>query len=677
MPPRLTNLLLLLASATPGFAAELHVSPDGNDANPGTQAKPFATLERAQQAARKNKGSTVWLHTGSYILNKTFVLTPEDSGTAYRAARGETPKLTGGRPITGWKKVEQEPSGVTAAAKGKLWVADVPKGWRFHYLYVDGQPATRSQLNNTHWRKWSGDFSYAQQTKDGQLVTIKRKDQLANLPSNGDVEMTAIMAQYGVMGNGVVTDVNPEAGTLMWHSNQTQLGFRVFNKNFTLSNAIPFIDQPGEWCVDSAAGKVYIWPVSGDMSKAEVVAPKLYELVRVQGDEAKGKLVENVTLSGLTMTCTDRLPENEWPSDWLKRQWENVDAMLYVESARNCTFSGNRLLFSGSSGITLNLFCQGIRVEGNEIGWNGSDGIFMCGYGPGTLDVNKDNVITRNWIHDMGLGNYWHSNGVQIYQSGHNQITQNLVQNSAYSAISISGGASTFLDNPSYFFKDDARGNEGEFKYWEMFRIRSEDFPKQIQDGVRNKTYKFNRDSVKPYMHTRNNLVENNIVVEPEQLLDEGGAIYAWWCGKDNAWKDNLVFKSSGMPGSSILALDDVAEYFTITGNVIWMEGRAACGTIGVRPAERGCVIKDNIRACFKPEFADGGGGNRNGIKEGFYTTDPTREPVDRMIKTITDKVNAAGGWLGNPKTGIPGPGEPLKVQGEHTLPPGSRMTIQ
>ncbi|WP_264488026.1 DUF3604 domain-containing protein [Luteolibacter arcticus] len=29
------------------------------------------------------------------------MLTPEDSGTAYRAAKGETPKLTGGRPITG------------------------------------------------------------------------------------------------------------------------------------------------------------------------------------------------------------------------------------------------------------------------------------------------------------------------------------------------------------------------------------------------------------------------------------------------------------------------------------------------------------------------------------------------------------------------------------------------
>ncbi len=143
-------------------------------------------------------------------------------------------------------------------------------------------------------------------------------------------------------------------------------------------------------------------------------------------------------------------------------------------------------------------------------------------------------------------------------------------------------------------------------------------------------------------------------------LLDEGGAIYAWCPGKGNVWKDNIVFKSSGMPGSSIIALDDLAEYFTITGNVIWVEGRAACGTIGVRPSERGNVIHDNIRAAFKPEYADGGG-NMNGIANKFYTTDTTREPVYQLLKTISEKAAKEGGWLGNPKPGIPGPGEPVK----------------
>ena len=48
-------------------AAEFHVAPGGNDANPGTKAKPFATLERARDASRtalKAGSVTVWLLDG-------------------------------------------------------------------------------------------------------------------------------------------------------------------------------------------------------------------------------------------------------------------------------------------------------------------------------------------------------------------------------------------------------------------------------------------------------------------------------------------------------------------------------------------------------------------------------------------------------------------------------------
>lgn len=49
-------ILSVLALATVGLsAAEFYVAPDGRDANPGTQAKPFATFHRAQEAARAER----------------------------------------------------------------------------------------------------------------------------------------------------------------------------------------------------------------------------------------------------------------------------------------------------------------------------------------------------------------------------------------------------------------------------------------------------------------------------------------------------------------------------------------------------------------------------------------------------------------------------------------------
>jgi hypothetical protein len=64
--------------------AQLYVSPSGNDTNPGTLEKPFATLQRAQQAARKAAGReavAVMMRAGTYYLPETLVLSAADSGT--------------------------------------------------------------------------------------------------------------------------------------------------------------------------------------------------------------------------------------------------------------------------------------------------------------------------------------------------------------------------------------------------------------------------------------------------------------------------------------------------------------------------------------------------------------------------------------------------------------------
>ena len=138
-------------SAAP--AVTFFVSPAGNDANPGAKTKPFATIERARQAVRALKekglpagGVSVLLRGGTYFLNEPFVLGPEDSGTAtspitYEAYPDEKPVISGGRPVTGWKRGAGEirTAQVAAAAGGKD-----------HYtqLFVDGQRQVRARQPN-------------------------------------------------------------------------------------------------------------------------------------------------------------------------------------------------------------------------------------------------------------------------------------------------------------------------------------------------------------------------------------------------------------------------------------------------------------------------------------------------------------------------------------------------
>ncbi len=129
------------AAAFPARAAEFYVAPSGNDAEPGTRAKPFATLERARDAVRAIKakgmpagGVTVWLRGGTYERKQTFELGRRDSGTrgapiVYRAVKGEDVRLAGGSTLPGsaFKPVTDKAvlARLPEEARGKVLVCDL------------------------------------------------------------------------------------------------------------------------------------------------------------------------------------------------------------------------------------------------------------------------------------------------------------------------------------------------------------------------------------------------------------------------------------------------------------------------------------------------------------------------------------------------------------------------
>ena len=98
--------MLMVWTASLVSAAELHVSPAGDDANPGTSTKPIRTFAAAQRAVRGLKARlaepiTIYFHQGTYYLPETVVFHAEDSGAktapvTYAAAPGEEAVISGG-----------------------------------------------------------------------------------------------------------------------------------------------------------------------------------------------------------------------------------------------------------------------------------------------------------------------------------------------------------------------------------------------------------------------------------------------------------------------------------------------------------------------------------------------------------------------------------------------------
>lgn len=662
---------------------ELYISPSSNsnsNAN-GSKEKPFSSMIQARdyiRMLRKSKNISqviIYMRKGIYQLDETFILEPQDSCITFKAYKKEIPIVSGGVSITGWKKLQIDLPDISTEAKGEIWETNIPKGWLFHYMFVNGNRAERSKSDHRFWREWNKDHSFGEPESNGQKVYFENKKQLKYL-KNGDTELLCILMQYGVMGNGVLYDINPNKGCARWSSKQLYLTYRrsrdPHERGYRFENALCLIDRPGEWAVDSKKGKVYYWPKENEnMNTAHVIAPRLYELVRLQGNEDGNQYVNKVRFEGITFIYTDRLPEDKWPDKWLTRQWEHPDASIYLSGTQNCELKECRILNSGTYGITLNHYAQGNNIEKCEIGWTGSGGIFLEGYGPGTRDVNKGNCITRNYIHDHGLGNYWHSPCVQVYQSGENEISYNLLQKSAYSAISIVGVNFKEVNNPKNFFPE---YQVGEYLWWKQYQIRYQDFSQNVQDGIRKGTFKFDRETIKPYLHARNNLVKCNIISEPHTKLNEGGAVYAYSVGKGNKWVDNIAFKSSGMPASSIYALDDLAEYHTVQNNIYWINGKILNG-IGARPEERGNIISGNVRVNYRPEFE----ARRDLDKLGtWYVNETGRKTLDKKIKVIEKEVNRLGGWPKYSKIGIPKSENGLpNLNEQYILPEGAHVTIE
>ena len=138
--------LLSLFAAGFSFGHEIWVSPDGNDAGPGSQERPFSSLERARDAVRQlvhaglREPVTVCLRGGIYRRNRPLELGTEDSGSpefpiTWTAVPGELPIISGGQPIAGWRD-----------AGDGVWEA--PTNVCFNELFVNGRRAMRARWPN-------------------------------------------------------------------------------------------------------------------------------------------------------------------------------------------------------------------------------------------------------------------------------------------------------------------------------------------------------------------------------------------------------------------------------------------------------------------------------------------------------------------------------------------------
>src|SRR5262249_31607004 len=183
---------------------------------------------------------------------------------------------------------------------------------------------------------------------------------------------------------------------------------------------------------------------------------------------------------------------------------------------------------------------------GCEFAGCGGGGVLLTGYGPGTRDVNRGNVVAGNHAHHCGTF-HWHAAGVALTQSGENVIAFHDIPDMPYGGNLV---ADCWVD----YFRE-FRGKQGR-----GFQFR--------WDEIGDDPLTF--ASVKRFTHSRKNRIAYNTIHHVMQRLEDGGGIHIGFVGGENVVRGNLIYGVRASGSGWGLYTDAETNRERIESNVVW-----------------------------------------------------------------------------------------------------------
>ena len=507
-----TILLCLLAAVAPALATDYYVSPDGDDANPGTLAAPFRTIARASSVLQP--GDVCHLRAGVY----REVIRPARSGTAaapitYRAYAGEEATVTALDPVSDW-----------VVDEGRVFRAAVTlRRGDYDAVYFNGELMDRARWpNNTDDDVYTidaepitggtGSYMDARNLTDADLAG----GYLWYLGAHSGASWTRpITSVSGKRISYTPVDIN------RWPFNpHNPTVFRNGNRGrFFVFGTRALLDHPREWHYGN--GTLYFQPPGGGrpadgaveyaarertvhldqqyivVSGLRLVGGKVHIALRAQHN----RIENNVILHGLqriddlnnttaqvgegsvhvqaanTAVVGNRIEYGSLNGIFVQRWGEVSDVLIEQNEIRFFNTVGNH-----SSPIRAN--CDRAVIRYNTIAVTGRDGIFLPGQDcefayndvAECMQINNDGgmfyvvgdqndkntEVHHNWFHDSSGPEYADGRTAGIYLDNNSKgydVHHNVVWDISWSGVQMNWSAwNNDIINNSFFGVDMAVG---------------------------------------------------------------------------------------------------------------------------------------------------------------------------------------------------------------------------
>ncbi|QSB45215.1 right-handed parallel beta-helix repeat-containing protein [Tsuneonella flava] len=580
----------LLCATSAMAQATIHLSPTGNDRNPGTEAKPVKSLEKAQELVRAKNASndvTVILADGTYRLTKPLIFRQADGGqkghsVEWRAADGAHPTITSGITVTGFRPYDKE---------RHIYVADTPKGLDTRQIWING---TRGESPFVEIALEDLKFSAT-----GFEVTNPKYAWLADIahPARVEAEATGIFTdRYSPVESidgARFTMSQPAWDNNTWGYDTASQPLFPEESRFFLRGALEFIGKVGQWhsrwhqwVIHPDEGKLYLRTGQDEnIADLDVVVPTLEVLVSISG--TPDAPIEKLSFRGLRFSHTSWLgpsrdtgyanqqsgaylsdisplhPDDAWKNcGWgcvefesMRLKWHQIPGAVQVSAARDITFEGNTFSQLGQVALGIGneplahetgvgLATSNIRVARNRFAVLAGGAIMAGGvrtdahHPSDPALINRDLRIEDNVIHLVSQDYKDNAAILSTYFDGAT-IAHNDISGAPYDAIATGWG----------WGYNDAGGNPN--------------YDKNQKGYVHNPRFQTPTT-------LRNTVVEGNRIHGVKQWYMDGGAIYNLSANPNAIIRRNHIFD---IDGKIAIYLDEGSKHFTVTENVVDTDG--------------------------------------------------------------------------------------------------------